>query len=388
MFILDKPFVSDLIIDTIRNNKYPLLEDSAKEFNIENVATLNTVEAIGYLGKQEHPKLYSNSENAINWIAENLAHTNLPKQINAFKDKKKFRDLTAKMFPNFFYQGIAFKDIDQLNEDELNYPFIIKPSVGFFSMGVYKVDEPSQWKETLQNIHKEMEEVKNLYPLEVMDATDFIIEECIEGKEFAFDAYYNAEGKAIIVGIYEHMFSSGDDVSDRVYFTSKAIIESYLKPFTTFLQEVGDLMQLRNFPVHTEVRINKQGEIIPIEINPMRFGGWCTTADCTSYAYELNPYEYYFNDLQPDWDTLLKEKDEVIYSIIILNNSSGYAISTIERFDYGKLKNAFTKPLDLRYTDWKTYPLFGILFTESQKDNFNEVEEILTSDLKEFVILK
>ena len=45
---------------------------------------------------------------------------------------------------------------------------------------------------------------------------------------------------------------------------------------------LAKLAGLKNFPLHTEVRVNEKGEIIPIEVNPMRFGGWCTTADFTA----------------------------------------------------------------------------------------------------------
>lgn len=386
MFILDKPYVSDLLIETIKKNNYPILSRSAKEFNISDCNEKSDNIASAEYNTQKHPKIYSNSENAINWISKYLPDTNLPEKINLFKDKIKFRDLTAKMFPKLFYQGIAYDALEKVDVTNFPFPFIVKPSVGFFSMGVYKVDAVNQWSDTLESIKKEMKEVKELYPIEVMDSTAFIFEECIEGKEYAFDAYFNEKGEAIVLGIYEHMFSSGNDVSDRVYFSSKSIINKYLEPFTSFLQEIGDLAGLKNFPAHTEVRINAEGKIMPIEINPMRFGGWCTTADMTTLAYGLNPYECFFNNIKPNWNALLEKKDNVIYSIIILNNSTGIEANKIEAFDYEKLKDDFSNPITLRKVNWNEYPLFGILFAESTKESFHEVENILTSDLKQYVI--
>ncbi|MCP3675252.1 MAG: ATP-grasp domain-containing protein [Gammaproteobacteria bacterium] len=32
---------------------------------------------------------------------------------------------------------------------------------------------------------------------------------------------------------------------------------------------------------HDELRGDDKGTILPIEVNPMRFGGWCTSADIT-----------------------------------------------------------------------------------------------------------
>ena len=41
--------------------------------------------------------------------------------------------------------------------------------------------------------------------------------------------------------------------------------------------------------------------------------------------------------------------------------------------------------MELRKVDHKTYPLFGFLFTETRQDNYIELENILHSDLTEFV---
>ncbi len=388
MIILDKPYVSDLLIETIQKNNIGLLNtDFSATFEVNKDCLINEEQAIIEYNSQQHPKIYTNSENAINWIANNLKQTELPEKINLFKNKVKFRELIKELYPDFFFAKIAFDKLETISVQDLPKPFIIKPSVGFFSMGVYKVEKDSEWESTVKTIQQEMNEVKSLYPLEVMDATNFIIEECIEGDEFAFDAYFNDKGEPVITGIFKHLFSSGKDVSDRVYYTSKAIIEEHLESFTKFLTEIGKLAKLYNFPLHTEVRITKKGEIIPIEINPMRFGGWCTTADATTHAFNLNSYECYFNNTKPNWSELLKGKEDLNYCIVILNNSTGYAAEQIKSFDYEKLSSHFNKTLTLRKVDWNIYPLFGIIFTETHTNNYSEIENILTSTLRDFVHL-
>ncbi len=388
MIILDKPYVSDLLVETIQKNKIGLLNTAfSSNFTIDKKQLITEEQAVIEFNSQQHPKIYTNSENAINWIANNLQQTELPSKINLFKDKVKFRKLIEEHYPKFFYTEIAFDKLETISIQDIPKPFIIKPSIGFFSMGVYKVENDNDWLSTVKSIQEEMSEVKSLYPLEVMDATNFIIEECIDGDEFAFDAYFNEAGEPVITGIFKHLFSSGKDVSDRVYYTSKALIEEHLENFTKFLTKIGKLAKLHNFPLHTEVRITEKGEIIPIEVNPMRFGGWCTTADATTHAFNLNSYEYYFNNTKPNWSELLKGKENLNYCIVILNNSTGYSAEQIENFDYEKMLSNFNKPLALRKVDWNTYPLFGILFTETHSDNYSEIENILTSTLRDFVHL-
>jgi len=387
MILLDKPFVSDFLKDTILRNKFPVVQTrySSQLGNMENVSSYSTLSAITELKKQTHPLLYTNSENSIEWMMKYLQFTDIPEKILLFKDKVKFRKLTERMYPDFYYQEVSVDDIETLDITIFPKPFIIKPSVGFFSIGVYKASNDKDWLHIKSMIKKDLLKAKKLYPSEVLNTSNFIIEKCFEGTEFAFDAYYNEQGEPVILNIFEHLFSSKEDLSDRVYFTSKIVLETHLDDFTGLLREIGTLAKLKNFPVHMEVRINKQGEIFPIELNPMRFGGWCTTADLSYHAYGFNPYEFYFYQKKPDWKKLLNDKT---YSIIVLDNSSGFKSHQIKKFNFKKLMSEFEKPLDLRIIDFHEYPVFGFLFTETRRDNFSELEKILRSDLLDYIILK
>ncbi|MCK5516538.1 MAG: ATP-grasp domain-containing protein, partial [Desulfobulbaceae bacterium] len=256
---------------------------------------------------------------------------------------------------------------------------------GFFSMGVYKVSNSEEWTRTVDLILTEIKQIKDLYPAEVLDTSSFIIEQCINGDEFAVDAYFNATGEPVILGIYNHTFSSDADVSDRVYTTSKKIIERNIEEFTDFVGKMGALAGVQNFPVHIELRREDDGSLLPIEVNPMRFGGWCTTADMTSHAYGFNPYLCYHQQQKPDWDKALKGKDGKLFSLIVLDNSTGIDGEEIVAFDYEKLLSTFEKPIELRKIDYKEYPVFGFVFAETREDNFAELKNILDSDLNEFV---
>ncbi|MDD4747896.1 MAG: ATP-grasp domain-containing protein [Salinivirgaceae bacterium] len=389
MIILDKPYVSDLLKQTLIKNQFPLINtESLSNFRLSNeINFVQPKQAVKTLLLQENPKVYSNSENAIDWVSKNLTTTKLPQYINLFKDKVKFRTLVRDMYPNFFFKEIPYVNLEKTDISSFPKPFILKPSIGFFSMGVYKIDNQTDWDNMLKRVDIEMGEVRNLYPKEVMDSTNFIAEELIEGDEFAFDAYFNEHGKPVVLGILKHLFSSGNDVSDRIYYTSKNIIEENLAKFNQFMQEVGKRANIKNFPVHIEVRVTAKGEVIPIEVNPMRFGGWCTTADLTTHAFGLNPYEYYFENRTPNWTELLQGKEGKHFCVVILDNSTGIAASEIKDFDYEKVLKRFNKPIDLRKVNWLEYPLFGILFTETNENNYAEIEAILKSDLKEFVIV-
>ena len=238
---------------------------------------------------------------------------------------------------------------------------------------------------TVNAIKAEIDLIKDLYPPEVLHTGEFIIEECIYGDEFAIDCYFNNDGKPVVLNIMKHIFSSGTDVNDRVYTTSKEIIENYIDPVTEFLFEIGKRAGLRNFPAHVEVRINENGIVAPIEVNPLRFGGWCSTPDLAWHAFGINLYEYLFQQNEPDWSDILKEKDGAVFSNIVLNNSTGIEGKDVQKFDYEKLLSDFEKPLELRKADYSKFPLFGFLFCETRKQNLQELDRILMSDLNEYV---
>jgi len=102
-------------------------------------------------------------------------------------------------------------------------------------------------------------------------------------------------------------------------------------------------------------------------------------------AISIIEHVYFYSQLKPDWPELLKDKAGKLYSIIILDNSTGIDPARIVDFDYQQLLSGFENPLELRKFDFNEYPVFGFLFTETNTRNEIELQRILTSDLKEFI---
>jgi hypothetical protein len=390
MILIDNPYASDFLVKTIKENNFKIVATKAAKSMISDTSLNWISEQTAQQIIKENPEtlLYSNSENAIGWIEKNLSFTNLPNQISLFKNKLKFRELITDVFPNYFFKGIKFSNLKNLDTSKLKFPFIIKPAVGFFSIAVHKVDSLADWKSVLKTIENEVANFKSHYPKEVIDISDFIIEEYIEGEEYAIDCYFNNNGEPVILNILHHIFSSANDVSDRVYSTSKQIIEQYFTQIQSFLQIIGTKANLKNFPIHIEVRVTSEGKVYPIEVNPLRFGGWCTTGDLSWYAYGINSYEYFLKGLKPNWNQIFETRKHQKYSIVLLDNNSGIPDNEISHFNYEKLLREFKKPLTLRKTDFTKYPIFGFVFIETTKENEQELTSILTSNLQKYIIKK
>lgn len=387
--ILDKPYVSDYLIQTLEKIQVSVLNNkSVNDIEHSNkISLVDETTLIKELIDNQNSLIYCNSENSIEWIIKNLDFTPLPQKIKMFKDKANFRTILNKIYPDFFYKEIGIKELEQINITEIKTPFILKPSIGFFSMGVYKVNSTEEWSKVLFRLKKEIEDIKGRYPQEVVDFNKYIIEEYIEGEEYAVDAYYNDEGKPVILNILKHLFSSDEDVSDRIYVTSKEIIQNHLEIFYVFLTELGRLTDLRNFPVHIELKIDTKSRVNAIELNPMRFAGWCTT-DIAEYAYEINVYDYYFSQKEPDWDKILKDKGEEIYSIVVADIPKDIEIKDIAGIDHDSFNAVFSHPLEIRKIDYHKHSVFAFVFARTQPEFGSEILKILNSNFKEFIILK
>ena len=388
MFLIDKPFVSDFLIKTIKDNNYKIIATKvAKELvKDDSLVWIAEEEAIALLKNNPEISLYSNSENALAWIDQYYGESELSSQLQVLKNKVKFRELIKELFPDFYFKQISIEEIQRLSDDEIRFPFVIKPAVGFFSIGVHIVENEKDWIKAKSELRPE--KLKSIFPENVLNTRNFIIEEFIRGEEYAIDYYYDNNGDAVLLNVLHHLFSSGTDTSDRVYTTSKAIIEKYKIDLEDFLSKIGKELHLKNFPAHAEVRIDENGKIIPIEVNPLRFGGFCTTADLLGVTLGFNEYKCFCENKKPDWDTIFKGKENEIFSVIVLDNNSGIIPSDILRFNYSDLAKDFEKPVLIRELDINNYPLFGFAFIESAASNKKELNDILTSDLRKYIVLK
>ncbi|WP_262487116.1 ATP-grasp domain-containing protein [Geofilum rubicundum] len=209
----------------------------------------------------------------------------------------------------------------------------------------------------------------------------------MSGDEFAIDVYYNREGQPVLLNILQHLFSSDEDVSDRVYLTSREIMKTWLQPFQAFLRQLGEVAGLSHFPMHIEVRVDQNQRIVPIEVNPMRFAGWCVT-DLAWYAYGINVYECFFEQTEPDWPNILKSSNSDIYSMVVADLPKDIPADDIEAIDYERFQAHFEDPLELRKIDYKKHGVFAFQYARTSRHNQKLLEDILQSDLKEFLILK
>ncbi len=381
MIILEEPYISDFLLEYLAANEVPVLANEYAASNSRGNALhfIDTQEAVKRY--QDGERVYTVSENALDWIYANLPGSELVRKIGILKDKALFRKTVSDLYPNLFFEEVTLDKLRNGDHAKIPYPVILKPSVGFFSVGVYALFNEGDLKNAVLDIEKNISKWAADFPETVIGST-FLLEQYIRGTEYAIDAYYDTEGKPVILNILTHRFASESDVRDRIYYTSAEIIGQYLEPFTRFLERINTQLHITDFPMHIEVRVTED-DIIPIEFNPLRFAGSCST-DIAYYAYGINTVDCYLNQIKPDFAEILNKKSGKIYSMILIDKG-GKEIDS-GRFDYNKLYNEFEHVLDFRKVEAPEMGLFGFLFTETSVGNEQELDRALVSDFSEYLL--
>lgn len=176
MIIIDAPYASTPLLDYIEQSQHPVLANDFAR-SLASDRSLNLVaddEAIARLEAGE--RVYTNSENALAWILAHVDNPVLTDAIELFKDKAAMREKLAPLNPGLFYATVTRDELDAVNVDDLPLPVVLKPSVGFCSMGVYVIEERDDWAAAVADIARREEGWHERYPESVVGGDVYIIE--------------------------------------------------------------------------------------------------------------------------------------------------------------------------------------------------------------------
>ena len=383
MIILEKPYVSAPLVAYLEEKQIPVLHNDMAEMLKQQGHCLNLLDDQQFVEQyQQSGKLYAVSENALVWLYAQLPESELVKKVKILKDKAAFRRICQQIYPDFYYKEVEMKALRSLDPDELPLPLVLKPSVGFLSVGVYIVRSKEEWNAALNDIDLNFAKQCAVFPDTVVRSENFVLEQFIEGEEYAVDAYYDSEGKPNIINIFHHIFKDETDVSDRLYCMSKQIFETNYPAFNQFCIDLNGVLQLKNFPMHVEFRVDRNtGRAIPIEVNPLRFAGMCLN-DLTRHTCGLLPVKAFFEGTHPDYATMWNGIENDVFSFIVLDKP----YDTNRKLDFERIRRHFHGVLETRDIQNPAMSIWGFLFTKTTPQHKDELKEILFSDLQEFMV--
>lgn len=378
LILLDSTYISPLLSET-------LYEKDIVMCDIQQQVILGQQ----FVGQQALEKMFQseeliimNSEEAFYLLNEFHSEANITKIANVFKNKVDFRKQLSKIYPQFFFLEASMNELHLIDTEKLPYPVILKPSIGYSSVGVYRIENKNEFQRVLDNLVNTMQSGNENYSTNVLDTNSFIIESYIEGQEFAVDLYFDDQNEPVILNVFSRMFKDEKDMSDRIYYTSRQILSNYLAPITEFVARLNKLFDLRKMPLHIELRMQNNGEFVPIEINPLRFAGIGTT-ELGYYAYGVNPYRHFFEQTKPDWPQLIQAMDDKIYNFTCAEFDHDVKIDSTFVILHEQLKEQFDHILEYRHIPFESGTTFAVIFYSC--DSLEQNKPILSLDFMSFV---
>ncbi|MDY0151625.1 MAG: ATP-grasp domain-containing protein [Candidatus Cloacimonas sp.] len=328
---------------------------------------------------RETDKVYVPSETSLSTVMQRMDNPGCVEGINKLKDKYLCREALSSLYPDFYFAKCKLEDISQA---DIQKKIVIKPLKGFFGTGVRFADSATNLEVLKAEIRQEVEENSRFFPESILTKDLYILEEFIEGEEYAVDMFYDELGKAVITNIYHHPVPENPDYAHLMYYSNKQLFDKYLETFIRFFDEFGATLCLRNFPIHAEFKLCGT-KFIPIEFNPMRFGGF-GLADLTFNSYGYQPIAAYFNNQTPDWEAIWNSRQAFSYAFILAYNGKGIDLNT-QKPDHEKFRNHLQKHaelLDYVKLDYRKNPVFAIAYIRS--DNYNQMLKLLSTEFADY----
>ena len=383
MMIVDEPFAAPELIEYLERIQQPVLANGmAKKIAAQHdICVLDDAEFATRVNAGE--RLICTSENAFGWIAEHIKDETMTGAIATFKDKARMRALLAPMYPNLEYREVPTEQLPSINFAELHAPFVLKPNVGYCSVGVYVIETREQWDAALADIRENLAVWRSRYAESALGEGSFIIESYLGGTEYAVDAYFDECGEAVVLDVLRHEFANEADTSDRCYITGPSVIREHAAHFAEWLTEVNKYVGAKNFPVHVETRM-ENGVISPIEFNPLRFAGICGT-EVAYHGYGFHTYDYFLRGVKPQWDELLKGKEGKLYCMGYIPAPDALAAGECA-FDYDAFLSHFSGLQAFHKFDAQATGALGFIFIETEESDETERAFLRDADLTQFCI--
>ena len=378
MVILERPFASDMMVETLEKNNIPVLRNEMSEQRVSKGRLFSDQEFCEEYKKTG--KLYTVSENALGWIYDHIQDKRFLDGISIVKDKSAFRKICHDIYPDFFFKEMNINEMAQLNTNDIVFPCVIKPSVGFLSKGVFVVHNPEEYLKAVENLQHDFAKAGADFPEFVVGKSRFLIEEYIHGEEFAVDAYYDDKENPTILNIFHHKFMDESDTSDRLYMTNKELFDQYEEAFTNFLIKLNDTLHLRNFPMHIEFRYDGK-KAVPIEINPLRFTGFCLN-ELQVFISGQHPMLSFLKGIRIPKEIMWQGKENLTYAFTVLELP---ADEKDKSFNEEKFRADFSGVIDVRRVPDKTSGVAATVFLRTETKNILDFDRIMSLDMHDYV---
>ncbi|MCP4217182.1 MAG: ATP-grasp domain-containing protein, partial [bacterium] len=257
--------------------------------------------------------------------------------------------------------------------------YIIKPLRGFFGTGVKEITRDTDLQKTVGEIRDELEKNAKFFTGSVLSKEEMIIEEFIDGEEYAVDMYYDSRGEPVILNITHHPKARFPEYDNVLYYTNQDIFNRLYDVATGFFKRLSPSPSITSFPIHGEFKLTSDNRFMPIELNPLRFGGF-GMGDLPFYSFNINPVTAYFKDMHPNWDAVWDMHKDMNFGWVMAYNPPGVCTGSPDDREFKEfLGSSLLKYIPIDYLE---NPVFAICYLKSK--NMEDLNKLLTLDFREY----
>jgi len=325
-------------------------------------------------------KVYAPTESALEIILERSEDSVFINAVSMLKDKHKFRELMSNLYPDFFFTKTTINELENINVNR-DKKYIIKPTKGFFGTAVKELTDETNISEITNEIRKELEESSRYFPDSILSKNELIIEQFVEGEEYAVDMYFNKNGDPEILNIYHHPLPEKNEYFNVLYYTNKEIFYTYYDRLKAIFIELNQHLNISNFPIHAEFKL-ENNKLIPIEMNPLRYGGF-GLADLAYHAFGFNPFNAFFENFKPDWQEIWNERNKNHFGWVLGYNGTDIDVNTHEP-NHETYREYLGNILHYVEIDHKENPVFSIAYVKD--DCPVSLQRLLKTEFNDFFV--
>ena len=171
-----------------------------------------------------------------------------------------------------------------LVQQSLTFPIVLKPSNGFYSAGVVKVDDP-------EGFAKAYQQTKRVCAVLRKSAGEswMLAEEYLDGNEYAIDGMVSG-GRLIPLQLHRKLLPLVGPLFHEVAYLTEPFHPELGADFSALLERIVPGVGLDDSPFHAEFRFGADGGLRILELAPRLCGGGTTTYQQLRICTGLDAY--------------------------------------------------------------------------------------------------
>ena len=325
-------------------------------------------------------KIIISTETVLDDVLQRLDNPEKLELISTLKNKVECRRMLTALFPDFFFKEIAIPDLASLELDP-NERYFVKPIKGYWGSAAYPLDKDTDLKELTEDITRQLQIRTNIFSDHVVAKDRLIVEEFIDGEEYAVDMFFNEDGKPVITNICYHPLPKKMEYLHVVYYTSYDVFHLLYDNLIQFFTELNKMLNACNIPIHGEFKLHK-GKLTPVELNPLRFGS-DGFADLSYHAFGFNPFLCFAQNCSPDWGKVWQGREEKVYAFYLGYNGSDLDTSKV-RPDLRNFRRLFSNILADTAMNYQSTLAFSVMYIE--ENSLDRIHELLEIEFNEYFV--